>query len=241
VTFLPDPDDGRAAATRRAAEEGAMRTPVLDEATTHRTDAGTARRRRAPLVLAVGALALVTAAAGVGLALATRPAPARAPAPVAAPTQDTVATPPGPAPRQPAAGHGTAAPTASPAPKPVLADESYDGYVRRVDVAHRKIVVDLVQVFEGDAAVKAAAEDGQAGWVADWYVRNQNSLLRTLPVAGDVRLRFYRTCEGEGGAPPSLSELGERIAKYQRTFYYHFTVRDGMVQRMEERLSHPAC
>ncbi len=44
-------------------------------------------------------------------------------------------------------------------------------------------MVDLVQVFTGDAAVRAALEDGvdrSAAEVRDTYVRNQNDRLRTL-------------------------------------------------------------
>jgi hypothetical protein len=72
-----------------------------------------------------------------------------------------------------------------------LTDGRYDAYVRKVDPDRDLIVVDLVQVFTGDAAVRAAIEDGMdrsAAQVRDTYVRNQNPRLRTLELAGDVRL-----------------------------------------------------
>ena len=59
------------------------------------------------------------------------------------------------------------------------------------------IVVDLVQVFTGDAAVQAALEDGMdrsAAEVRDTYVRNQNDRLRTLEMAGGVRLNLIGSC-----------------------------------------------
>jgi hypothetical protein len=42
-----------------------------------------------------------------------------------------------------------------------LADGRYDAYVRKVDPDRDLIVVDLVQVFTGNAAVRAALEDGR--------------------------------------------------------------------------------
>jgi hypothetical protein len=56
-------------------------------------------------------------------------------------------------------------PSLAPAPKPtptlkvaidrvpVLADGRYDSYVRTVDTNRQRLVVDLVQVFQGQAAV----------------------------------------------------------------------------------------
>src|SRR6266540_2060955 len=78
-----------------------------------------------------------------------------------------------------------------PAPRPVLADGRYDSYIRTVDAGRARLVVDLVQVFEGQAAVDAAITDGMARDQAQYlgvYVRNQNPRLRTLPLARDLRL-----------------------------------------------------
>src|SRR6266704_1760930 len=66
------------------------------------------------------------------------------------------------------------------APVPVLADGTYPAFLRKVDPDHRTMVVDVVQVFEGDAAVQAAIEDGRGRTDAQYlafYIRNQNSLL----------------------------------------------------------------
>ena len=74
-----------------------------------------------------------------------------------------------------------------------LTDGRYDAYVRKVDPDRDLIVVDLVQVFTGKAAVQAALEDGMdrsAAEVRDTYVRNQNDRLRTLEMAGGVQLNL---------------------------------------------------
>jgi hypothetical protein len=97
-------------------------------------------------------------------------------------------------------------PAPSPAPKPiplppsapkapVLADGHYDAYISRVEVPYEggtgRLVVDLVQVFDGPAARDAAIADGVTRDKAQYlgvYVRNQNPRLRTLPLAGDACL-----------------------------------------------------
>jgi hypothetical protein len=122
----------------------------------------------------------------------------------------------------------------------VLADGSYDGFVRSVDGGGRRIVVDLVQVFEGQAAEKAAAEDGKPGWGSGgWYVRNQNPRLRTLPVARDAGIKFLTTCEGPTATRAVLGELAKNAAT--GGYYYTLTVKDGSVRRIVEHQRNPAC
>jgi hypothetical protein len=76
-------------------------------------------------------------------------------------------------------------------PHPVLADGRYPSYIRTVDRHRNQLVVDLVQVFDGQAARDAAIADGlpndQAQVLGVW-VRNQNPRLQTLPLARDLRL-----------------------------------------------------
>jgi len=195
-------------------------------------------------LVVVAALALAAVGTGIAVALAVRPAPTAAtgpPAggPVAAPT---TTTPQSSGQDQPGSGPGNGGHA------PVLADGGYDGFVRSVDVGGRTIVVDLVQVFEGQDAFKAAREDGKYAeepspgiWLPEWYVRNQNPLLRTLPVARDVRIQFRGSCEEFPAGPPALSELGRRSAHFKEAFYYHFRVEDGLVRSMQEKLTAPAC
>jgi hypothetical protein len=106
---------------------------------------------------------------------------------------------------------------------PVLADGRYDAYIRRVEHPYEggtsRLVVDLVQVFHDQAAVDAAVANGQSrdtAQVLSTYVRNQNPRLRTLPLAGDVRLNLRGGCEEPtshqlaklaGGAVQRVQEL----------------------------------
>jgi hypothetical protein len=120
-----------------------------------------------------------------------------------------------------------------------LADGRYDSYVRKVDPDRDLIVVDLVQVFNGDAAVRAAIEDGQAAEVRDTYVRNQNDRLRTLEMASNVQLHLLGSCDSTGREERFSKLIND--ANYGDLFYYTLRVQGGVVQRIDEHQAQPAC
>jgi hypothetical protein len=153
-----------------------------------------------------------------------------------------------------------APPAPSPAPKPiplppsapkapVLTDGRYDAYISRVEVPYEggtsRLVVDLVQVFDGQAARDAAIADGLARDKAQYlgvYVRNQNPRLRTLPLAGDVRLDLRGGCE----APLShqlaaLAADARARSGADHTYYFTLTVAGGAVHRVQEFVGINAC
>jgi hypothetical protein len=125
---------------------------------------------------------------------------------------------------------------------PVLADDRYDSYIRTVDRRHQQLVVDLVQVFEGQAAREGAIEDGIDQDKAQYlglYVHNQNPRLRTLPLARDPRLDLRG---GDCEAP--LSHQLTKLAADARamsgsvpTYYFALTVVGGAVDRVQEFLA----
>ena len=125
-----------------------------------------------------------------------------------------------------------------------LADGRYDAYVRKVDPDRDLIVVDLVQVFTGDAAVRAALEDGMdrsAAEVRDTYVRNQNDRLRTLEMAGGVRLNLLGSCASTGQEALFTKLIKDATYGQGQLFYYTLHVRGGVVQRIDEHQAQPAC
>jgi len=153
-----------------------------------------------------------------------------------------------------------APPAPSPAPKPipapvptpkapVLADGRYDAYISRVEVLYEggtsRLVVDLVQVFDGQAARDAAIADGVTRDKAQYlgvYVRNHNPRLRTLPLAGDVRLDLRGGCE----APLShqlaaLAADARARSGADHTYYFTLTVAGGAVHRVQEFVAINAC
>jgi hypothetical protein len=210
------------------------------------------RRGRKQLILVASALIVLALAVGTSLALATRPVARQAPGTpaVAAEDQNAVAG------QAPAAGQGqdatgTAGGTGSggqvsgtEAAAPVLPDGDTPAYITKVDAANDRIVVDVVQVFKDDQAVKAAIADGkkpaEAKYLTGW-VRNENPRLRTLPLAGGLDVRLLGGCEESGSDRAAVLSRLAAHAKRMGPYYFTLTVADGKVKRIQERLAINAC
>ena len=107
--------------------------------------------------------------------------------------------------------------------------------LEQVDVAGRTVTVDLVQWFTGEAAAKAAAEDGQESPPPnDYYLRNVNPRLRTLPLATDARLTLTGQTTGQGGSDPVQVDLAT-IQASGRDHLFWATVQGGRILRLEEQ------
>jgi hypothetical protein len=215
------------------------------------------RRRRKQLVLVASALIVLAVAVGTSLAVATRPVDRQAaeagPAPAAAAGdqnanagQDQAAQPDQDAPAAPGTGQesGAADPNAAgtDGTAPALEDGEHPAYITKVSSS--QIVVDVVQVFHDDAAVKAAIADGRspadAKYLTTW-VRNENPRLRTLPLAGDLDIRLRDACGDPGDDRQALLTKLAANANLEGTYYYLLTVHDGKVERIQERLAVNAC
>jgi hypothetical protein len=216
-------------------------------------------RRRKQLVLVASALVVLAVAVGVSLAVATRPidrqvvaqpgadAPAAAGDQNANADQDQVAQPDRDATADPPATPGSSpdpGPAGTDGAAPVLEDGDHPAYITKVDGANDRIVVDIVQVFTDDEAVKAAIDDGkspaQAKYLTGW-VRNENPRLRTLPLAADLKVDLLGTCEESGSDREAvLARLADN-AKRKGDYYFMLTVSDGTVERIQERLAINAC
>ena len=136
-------------------------------------------------------------------------------------------------------------PATTPAPKaPVLADGHYDAYIQQVNTRSDYLVVDLVQVFQGQAAIDTAIADGlprdQAQVLYVW-VRNQNPRLRTLPMASGVVVKLWGSCEESSKDRDAAFNALAEHASQKGTYYYTLTVSHGKVQRIQEQLAINAC
>jgi hypothetical protein len=110
--------------------------------------------------------------------------------------------------------------------------------VQRVEVGGRTVTFDLVQWFDGDAAAKAAAEDGEESPPPnDYYIRNVNPRLRTLPVAADARLTLTRLTlqQGGGNAAAGVPVDLATVAANGRDHLFWATVQSGRILRLEEQ------
>ena len=235
-----------------------MSAPTLDRHPSSSQSGPSAgqRRRRKQLVLGTSALIVLAVAVGTSLAVATRPVDRQAaqagPAPAAAAGdqnanagQDQAAQPDQNAPAPPATEQGSGAdpdPAGTDWTAPALEDGEHPAYITKVSSS--QLVVDVVQVFHDDAAVKAAIADGKppadARYLTTW-VRNENSRLRTLPLAGDLDIRLRDACGDPGDDRQALLTKLAANAKLKGTYYYLLTVDDGKVERIQERLAVNAC
>jgi hypothetical protein len=196
-------------------------------------------------IIAAVTLAAAAVVTSSYLAVSTaRPSAAAPTAPVTAPSlQPThpvdLPQPPAPTPR---VAHD---PTPVPEP-PVLADGRYAAYIRQVNTRGDYLVVDLVQVFDGQAARDAAIADGMARDQAQYlgvYVRNQNPRLRTLPLAGDLRLDL-RGGDCEAPVSHQLTKLAtdaRAMSGSVHTYYFTLSVGAGSVHQVQEFLAINAC
>jgi cytoskeletal protein RodZ len=208
------------------------------------------RRRRRQLVLVASALAVLVIALGASLAIATNPVDRQVPAEAgavptaAADDQGQTAPPDQDAPTAPAESSSDPGPAASDGAAPTLDDGDHPAYITKVDGANNRIVVDVVQVFHDDAAVKAAIADGEppskAKYLTGW-VRNQNPRLRTLPLAGDLKVDLLGSCEETGNDRQAVLTKLADSAKRKGSYYFSLTVDDGKVERIQERLAINAC
>jgi hypothetical protein len=225
-------------------------------------------RRRRVALFAAGAVLIAALGSGAALALGDRndgqsAAATQSAAAAAQPASDQSAKPSAgqsaklatPASRATAVGQQQTSgsgqeQSSSPSGRPkregvtTLADGRYDAYVRKVDPDRDLIVVDLVQVFTGKAAVQAALEDGMdrsAAEVRDTYVRNQNDRLRTLEMAGGVKLNLIGACDSTGQEGLFTKLIKDASYGHGQLFYYTLRVQDGVVQRIDEHQAQPAC
>ena len=204
----------------------------------------TLRGRRGIVLFVAGALAMGLGVAGVRALASDSPSARTHTEAEGTVTQTPVASPAVTAP-SPSASPTQPSPSTEPAPDPnALADGLYPTFIRAVDVGGATVTVDVLQVFAGEAEQhQAAVEDG-----VDWeyfmydpvYVRNENPLLRKLPVAWDVRILFYGWCDYPSRWA-GLTELRKEAASSGEGWYYEITVVDGEIVGIEQKVASSGC
>jgi hypothetical protein len=174
-----------------------------------------------PRLRTASLLALVAAAGLGGCGGSQEPGAPQAPTATTAPPATNAATPT----------------TAEPV---VLADGRHPVYLKTVDPDGRTITFDLIQFFTGEAATKAAAEDDKESPPAnDYYIRNVNPRLRTLPVAPAAPITVnVLAAQTTGSSTKDVSVTLEKLAGYfpnSGTPPFWITVAQGQVTRMAQQ------
>jgi hypothetical protein len=140
-------------------------------------------------------------------------------------------------------------PVPSPSGSPALAEGRSFGYIKSVDATASPptMVFDLAQFFSGADADKAAQEDGVIGPGEhvdnDFYIRNVNPLLRTVPISATVQIsliKWTNCCETK--LSPDLATFASAFPGPGPTDDFHgpmspywLTVKNGVIVKIEEQ------
>jgi hypothetical protein len=83
----------------------------------------------------------------------------------------------------------------------VLVDGRHPVIIKTVDPDRRTITFDLIQFYQDDEATREAAKDHQESPPPnDYYIRNTNPKLRTLPVRADAIITCNTLTAGYTGS-----------------------------------------
>lgn len=127
-----------------------------------------------------------------------------------------------------------------PSTSPALEDGRHPAHITAADADASTITIDVVQWFTGDAASEAAEEDGapEVPPPNDYWIRNENPLLRTLAVAADASITTNTlTAEESGSSTENVSIDLEKLASFPDIEHALFwiTVDDGVVTKIHEQ------
>lgn len=137
--------------------------------------------------------------------------------------------PPGTAPADGASGSGC-----SPGDGPTLPEGEWFGFVKSSSATG--IEFDLACWFTGQAAVDAAAEDGEESPPPnDYYIRNDNPLIRSLGVSSEAEVTWYPTADPASEAVVIFEEWAEEVVGRGFLFGVWLHVIDGHVLEIREQ------
>jgi hypothetical protein len=188
-------------------------------------------RRRPVALLVAGAVLVAAIGAGAALALGGRSAD-QSDQPASQPSGQATATatpqpitPQGSTPQQPG----------GPSSRPVvLADGRHPVLLKTIDPNSGTITFDLVQWYFGEDAAREAAKDHQESPPPnDYYVRNVNPKLRTLPTAAGATITVNNLLNTQQPTPVTLAKLATLTQDRSPVFW--ITVRHDQVLKLSEQ------
>ncbi|WP_158221182.1 hypothetical protein [Kineosporia sp. R_H_3] len=198
-------------------------------------------RRRTTVTLAVAACVGLVACSGAtsGGAPTSPTAPASSGPATTTTAADTPTPTATPSTTPTGAVSNSATSTKNAAAEAALADGRHAVVVTEVDAGARLVTVDVVQFLTGDAAAKAAKEDGgESPPPNDYWIRNANPKLRTLVVLAGAPITVNTLAAEETGSSTqdvrkSLTQLAAYGDVSGRLF--QVTVRGGKVIALAEQ------
>jgi hypothetical protein len=132
-----------------------------------------------------------------------------------------------------------------PAPTPGPSPAEHFGYIRSVSTAGpaATLAFDEAEFLTGDAAQKAAEEDG-ADAPGDYYIRNRDQTTQTLRIANNAKITVKRCPLCRHGRPGELGPFLASFMKGRQTYadpyrgknaLYWLTIEDGQVAAIDEQ------
>ena len=137
-----------------------------------------------------------------------------------------------------------------PAPTPGPSPAEQFGYIRSVSTAGpaATLAFDEAEFLTGDAAQKAAEEDGVVApgetVPNDYYIRNRDQTTQTLRIANDAKITAKRCPLCRHGRDGQLDSFLASFMKGRQTFadpyrgkysLYWLTIKDGEVAAIDEQ------
>jgi hypothetical protein len=141
-------------------------------------------------------------------------------------------------------------PSTQPAPTPGPSPTERFGYIRSVSTAGpaATLAFDEAEFLTGDAAQKAAEEDGVVApgetVPNDYYIRNRDQTTQTLRIANDAKITAKRCPLCRHGRDGQLDPFLASFMKRRQTFadpyrgkysLYWLTIRNGEVAAIDEQ------
>jgi hypothetical protein len=146
----------------------------------------------------------------------------------------TSTTPPSTAPAGTAPGDGVLGSGCSPGAGTTLPEGEWFGFVQSASASG--IEFDLACFLTGQAAVDAAAEDGEESPPPnDYYIRNDNPLIRSLDVSSEAEVTWYPTSDPSSETVVTFEQWAEEVVGRGFEFGVWLDVIDGQVVEIREQ------
>jgi hypothetical protein len=113
-----------------------------------------------------------------------------------------------------------------------LTDGMFFGYITALDAEDLKLTFDAAQLLTGEAAAKAAAEDG--GEASDFWSRNSSKATRTLPLAEDAVVCISSPQDIVTNREVSLPQLNQALGDGEPMAVW-IDVRQGTAVRVQQQ------
>jgi hypothetical protein len=130
--------------------------------------------------------------------------------------------------------------TAAPTPATDLTDGKHYAELTSIDPTGRRVTLDKVEIYWHQPESQQACIEDQGRTERceqmpnDYYVRNRNTQLRTLPISNAATFTHIADRPGAVSVPTTLPAVHERLTSQRNRPYWELTVKNGQVIALDE-------